>query len=77
MKVYELLALYRKLFAAMARQGISTDDIMYLDLYKEYRNMVEENRNKADICHFLSQKYKAPVSTIKKATSRLEEEYRL
>ena len=61
MKVYEVLA----------------DDIMYLDMFYEYRDMLAEGRKDAEIRDFLSNKYKLSASTIKKAIKRLNEEYKL
>ena len=75
MKVYEVLASSRFLLATMNRNGVSADDIMYLDMFYEYRDMLTEGRKKAEIRDFLSNKYKLSVSTIKKAIKRLNEEY--
>ncbi len=77
MKVFELLSLYRKLFANMTRQGISTDDIMYLDMFKEYRVMLSEGRRKSETYQYLSEKYKIPLSALKQAIKRLDENYNL
>lgn len=77
MKVHEVLALYRKFFAAMARQGVSPDDIRYLDLFNEYQTMKANGVKRGDICDFLSQKHKVSASAIKTAVRRLEEEYEL
>ena len=77
MKVFELLSLYRKLFANMTRQGISTDDIMYLDMFKEYRIMLSEGRKIGEACQCLSEKYKVPLSALKQAIKRLDENYNL
>lgn len=75
MKVYEVLATSRFLLATMNRNGVSADDIMYLDMFYEYRDMLEEGRKEAEIRAFLSNKYKLSASTIKKAIKRLNEEY--
>ena len=75
MKVYEVLASSRFLLATMNRNGVSADDIMYLDMFYEYRDMLAEGRKEAEIRDFLSNKYKLSVSTIKKAIQRLNEEY--
>ena len=75
MKVYEVLATSRFLLATMNRNGVSADDIMYLDMFYEYRDMLAEGRKEAEIRAFLSNKYKLSVSTIKKAIKRLNEEY--
>ena len=75
MKVYEVLASSRFLLATMNRNGVSADDIMYLDMFYEYRDMLAEGRKEAEIRAFLSNKYKLSVSTIKKAIKRLNEEY--
>ena len=44
MKVYEVLASSRFLLATMNRNGVSADDIMYLDMFYEYRDMLSEGR---------------------------------
>lgn len=75
MKVYEVLASSRFLLATMNRNGVSADDIMYLDMFYEYRDMLAEGRKEAEIRDFLANKYKLSVSTIKKAIKRLNEEY--
>ncbi len=75
MKVYEVLASSRFLLATMNRNGVNADDIMYLDMFYEYRDMLAEGRKEAEIRAFLSNKYKLSASTIKKAIKRLNEEY--
>ena len=75
MKVYEVLASSRFLLATMNRNGESADDIMYLDMFYEYRDMLAEGRKEAEIRTFLSNKYKLSASTIKKAIKHLNEEY--
>ena len=75
MKEYEVLASSRFLLATMNRNGVSADDIMYLDMFYEYRDMLAEGRKEAEIRDFLSNKYKLSASTIKKAIKRLNEEY--
>ena len=77
MKVYEVLASSRFLLATMNRNGVSADDIMYLDMFHEYRDMLAEGRKEAEIRDFLSNKYKLSASTIKKAIKRFHEEYKL
>lgn len=77
MKVYEVLASSRFLLATMNRNGVSADDIMYLDMFYKYRDMLAEGRKEAEIRDFLSNKYKLSASTIKKAIKRLNEEYKL
>ena len=75
MKVYEVLASSRFLLATMNRNGVSADDIMYLDMFYEYRDMLAEGRKEAEIRAFLSNKYKLSASTIKKPKKHLNEEY--
>ena len=74
MKVYEVLESSRFLLATMNRNGVSADDIMYLDMFYEYRDMLAEGRKEAEIRAFLSNKYKLSASTIKKAIKHLNEE---
>lgn len=77
MKVYEVLALSRFLLATMNRNGVSADDIMYLDMFYEYRGMLAEGRKGIEIRDFLSNKYKISASAIKRVMKRLNDEYRL
>lgn len=77
MKVYEFLCLFRDTFTTMARNGISQDDAVYIDLCKEYAAMLSYGRKEAEILVFLSSKYKLQASTIKKAVKRLNEEFNL
>lgn len=56
MKVYEVLASSRFLLATMNRNGVSADDIMYLDMFYEYRDMLAEGRKETEIRDFLSNK---------------------
>lgn len=77
MKVYEVLASSRFLLATMNRNGVSADDIMYLDMFYEYRSMLAEGRKEIEIRDFLSNKYKISVSAIKRVMKRLNDEYRL
>ena len=73
MKVYEVLASSRFLLATMNRNGVSADDIMYLDMFYEYRDMLAEGRKDAEIRDFLSNKYKLSSSTIKRVMKHLNE----
>ena len=77
MKVYEVLASSRFLLATMNRNGVSADDIMYLDMFYEYRDMLAEGRQEAEIRDFFSNKYNLSASTIQKPLKRLNEEYKL
>lgn len=77
MKVYEVLASCRFLLATMNRNGVSADDIMYLDMFYEYRGMLAEGRKEIEIRDFLSNKYKISVSAIKRVMKHLNDEYRL
>ena len=72
MKVYEVLASSRFLLAT-----VSADDIMYLDMCYEYRDMLAEGRKEAEIRDFLSNKHKLSASTIKRIIKRLNDEYKL
>ena len=74
MKVYEVLASSRFLLATMNRNGVSADDIMYLDMFYEYRDMLAEGRKDAEIRDFLSNKYKLSSSTIKRVMKHPNEE---
>ena len=77
MKVYEVLASSRFLLATMNRNGVSADDIMYLDMFYEYRDMLAEGRKETEIRDFLSNKYKLSASTIKRVMKPLNDEYKL
>lgn len=77
MKVYEFLSLFRDAFTIMARNGISQDDAVYIDLCKEYVKMLSDGHKEAEILVFLSSKHKLQASTIKKAVKRLNEECNL
>ena len=77
MKVYEVLASSRFLLATMNRNGVSADDIMYLDMFYEYRSMLAEGRKETEIRDLLSNKYKISVSAIKRVMKHLNDEYRL
>lgn len=76
-KVYEILTVFKSVLVNMTRQGISQDDIIYLDLHREYVKLLQEGQKEADIRAFLSQKYKLSASTIQKAIKRLNQEYEL
>lgn len=77
MKVYEFLYLFRGTFTCMARNGISQDDAVYLDVYRDYAGMQSEGHKEAEILSSLSDKHKLQASTIKKAVKRLNEEFSL
>lgn len=77
MKVHELLAVYRSLFVGMSRQGVNQDDIIYIDIHREYIQMLASGQKEAEIWAFLSSKHKLSASTIKRAVRRLDEEYEL
>ena len=61
----------------MNRNGASADDIMYLDMFYEYRDMLAEGRKETEIRDFLSNKYKLSASTIKRVMKHLNDEYKL
>ena len=73
MKVYEVLASSRFLLATMNRNGVSADDIMYLDMFYEYRDMLAEGRKETEIRDFLANKHKLSASTIKRIIKRLND----
>lgn len=77
MTVLELLSLYRPLFSKMTRNGISSEDIMYIDVVKEYNKMLEDGQKAPQIRAFLAKKYKLSPKGIKTAEERLNEEYDL
>lgn len=77
MTVLELLSLYRPLFSKMTRNGISSEDIMYIDVVKEYNRMLEEGQKPPQIRASLAKKYKLSAKGIKTAEERLNEEYDL
>lgn len=76
MRVHELLTIYRKMFAMMTRQGLNIDDIMFLDMFKEYRTLTDTGQNKRSVSVYLAKKYKLSVQTVNRAITRLEEEYK-
>lgn len=75
MKVYELLTVYKSLFSNMSKQGISQRDIIYLDMFHEYMQMLASGVKEANIWTVLARKHKLPASTIKKVIKLLNEEY--
>lgn len=75
MKVYELLTVYKSLFSNMSKQGISQRDIIYLDMFHEYMQMLTNGVKEANIWIVLARKHKLPTSTIKKVIKFLNEEY--
>lgn len=76
-KVYEILTVFKPLLVNMTRQGISQDDVMYLDMFREYVRMSQEGHKKVYIVQYLSDKHKIGKATIYRVISRFSEEVAL
>lgn len=74
MRLYEFLMLYKSLFVTMARNGISQDYTIYLELYKDYCLMLERGQKEAEIRIFLQKRYKLSASTLKRIIKELNKD---
>lgn len=60
MKVFEILNFNRELLGKLQTAGIRLEDIQYIDLYIEYKNLLEQGEKVSYIVTALSEKF--PVS---------------
>lgn len=66
MIVYEILQVYKPLFVLMARNGISCNDFVYLDMYFEYTRLKQSGMQEKETYKLLSKLHKISASTIRK-----------
>lgn len=57
MKVYEILEFNRELLERLRKVGIRLDDACYVDLYADYKRMVDDGCKVTYVMAFLSRKY--------------------
>lgn len=72
MKVIEILKLNKGLLNVLQRVGIRVDDVRYVDLYNDYRLLIEKGEKVSYIVAVLSGKYNVSERTVYGLLKRLQ-----
>ncbi|MDE6113536.1 MAG: hypothetical protein K2G49_00570 [Muribaculum sp.] len=72
MKVIEILKLNEGLLNVLQRVGIRVDDVRYVDLYNDYRLLIEKGEKVSYIVAVLSSKYNVSERTVYGLLKRLQ-----
>lgn len=72
MKAYELLMLYKKVFVCLHRNGLSSESIKDLDLFKAYKQKMQEGKTLSLIIEELSREFKIKSNAVKRIIDYLE-----
>lgn len=72
MKVIEILKLNEGLLNVLQRVGIRVDDVRYVDLYNDYRLLIEKGEKVSYIVAMLSGKYNVSERTVYGLLKRLQ-----
>lgn len=57
MKIYEILSLNKELLQRLSMVGIRTNDYQYVELYHEFREMIQDGNKTTYAVAILSEKY--------------------
>lgn len=77
MTVYEALILNRDMLGRLRQAGVRLDDIGYIDLFAEFRDMVEAGCKVTYAIHALSDKYGVSVRSIYSIVARMHKPLQL
>lgn len=71
MKIFEVLTFNRELLARLSATGIKPEDYRYLDLYNDFKEMVERGEKVSYVVIVLSNKYAISERQVYKIVKRL------
>ena len=71
MNAFELLTIHRNVLELMSSVSIEVGDVKYIDMYKEYRHMVDEGHKVTYIVQYLSDEYGVSESTVYRTIKKL------
>ena len=72
MTQYELLKTAESILSMLNANEIDAKDVMYLNLYKEFKRLKEEGHKVHYIVTYLSEEYNCSVATIYRVAKRME-----
>lgn len=71
MNAFELLTIHRNVLELMSTASIEVGDVKYIEMYKEYRGMMDKGHKMTYIVQYLSDEYGVGESTVYRAIKRL------
>ena len=74
MTVLELLSTTKHIYEQLKIYRISASDVVYVEMVKEYNQMVAEGRKESSVKALMERKYKLSASTVRGAIKRLNRE---
>lgn len=72
MKVIEILKLNKGLLNVFQNMGIRVDDVRYIDLYNDYKSMLDDGEKVSYIVAFLSDRYNVSERKVYALIKRLQ-----
>ena len=77
MRVFETLKANESLLKILVLNGVRVADIEWLEMYDDYRRLMNEGHKKTYIVSYLEEQYGCPVPTIYRVVRRLERSLRI
>lgn len=74
MTVLEFLSTTKHIYEQLKIYRISASDVVYVEMVKEYNQMVAEGRKESSVKALMERKYKLSASTVRGAIKRLNRE---
>lgn len=64
MKIFEILSFNRELLYRLSKAGVKTDDYRYIDLFRDFTEMMDEGNKTTYIVAVLAEKYAISVRKV-------------
>ena len=76
-KAIELLKFCEKILKSLSKVGVKTSDYEYIEMYDDYKALVDKGAKKEYVRAVLSEKYNISETTIFRIVSRLEKHIKI
>lgn len=74
MNAFELLTIHRSVLELMSTASIEVGDVKYIEMYKEYRGMMDKGHKMTYIVQYLSDEYGVGESTVYRVIKKFSED---
>ena len=74
MNAFELLTIHRNVLEIMSTASIEVGDVKYIEMYKEYRGMMDKGHKMTYIVQYLSDEYGVGESTVYRVIKKFSED---
>ncbi len=74
MNAFELLTIHRNVLELMSTASIEVGDVKYIEMYKEYRGMMDKGHKMTYIVQYLSDEYGVGESTVYRVIKKFSED---